>query len=124
MIAEERVERRVACKRRCVERASARKAKNAAMAAALVAGLNKVKLPSYRKNPVTGEYEETEVAPQVFEHDGVVHVSAEHGDGAADYYGEFRGGYPWINPAIEAAAVAAGFFIEWVNPGAIAFYPT
>jgi len=30
----------------------------------------------------------------------VVHLSAEEGDDAADYYGEYRGGCPWINPKL------------------------
>jgi hypothetical protein len=50
-------------------------------------------------------------------------VSAEHGDGAADYYGEFRGGnYPYIDPALEAFAEKRGAYWEWVNPGQIALY--
>jgi hypothetical protein len=49
-------------------------------------------------------------------------VSAEHGDDAADYYGEFRGGYPWINPILEKIASDNGCFWEWMNPGAIALY--
>jgi hypothetical protein len=49
-------------------------------------------------------------------------VSAEYGDGAADYYGEFRGGYPWINPKLEKIATDNGCYWEWLNPGAIALY--
>ena len=52
----------------------------------------------------------------------IVQVSAEYGDDAADYYGEFRGGYPWINPKLEAFAEKHGCFWEWQNPGAIALY--
>ena len=51
-----------------------------------------------------------------------IKVSAEHGDDAADYYGEFRGGYPWINPILEKIAEANGGFWEWQNPGCIALY--
>jgi hypothetical protein len=38
----------------------------------------------------------------------------------ADYYGEFRGGCPWIHPALETWAKDHGFYWEWVNPGAVA----
>ena len=50
-----------------------------------------------------------------------VMVSAENGDNAADYYGEFRGGYPWINPALERLAQHYDGYWEWQNPGAIVF---
>jgi len=40
----------------------------------------------------------------------------------ADYYGEFRGGYPWINEKIEKRAGELGLFIEWQNPGCLAVY--
>ena len=52
----------------------------------------------------------------------IVKVSAENGDDAADYYGEFRGGYPWINPQLETLAKNAGCYWEWYNPGCIALY--
>lgn len=42
---------------------------------------------------------------------------------AADYYGEFRGGYPWINPKLEAAIKAIGYHIEWYDPGTLRAYP-
>jgi hypothetical protein len=38
----------------------------------------------------------------------------------ADYYGDYRGGYPWIHPALEAWAKARGFYWEWVNPAVAA----
>lgn len=49
-----------------------------------------------------------------------VMVSAEEGDGAADYYGHKY--YPTIAPALEAFAKKQGGHWEWVNPGCIAFY--
>lgn len=52
----------------------------------------------------------------------LVCVSAEYGDDAADYYGEFRGGYPWINPKLEELAENLQCYWEWMNPGAIALY--
>lgn len=57
------------------------------------------------------------------ERGAIAMVSAEHGDGAADYYGEFRGGYPYIDPALEAFATKYGMYWDWVNPGQIAMYP-
>lgn len=52
----------------------------------------------------------------------IICVSAEHNDLAADYYGEFRGGYPWINPQLEKFAEKNDCYWEWLNPGAIALY--
>jgi len=52
-----------------------------------------------------------------------VAVSAENGDDAADYYGEFRGGYPWINPKLESLAKSKKAYWEWQNPGSITLYP-
>lgn len=40
----------------------------------------------------------------------------------ADYYGEFRGGYPWINPELEAGLKKLGCFLEWQNPGCLSLY--
>ena len=54
-----------------------------------------------------------------FEQDGKLFVSAEHGDGAADYYGDFRGGCAWINPKLEKLAEKWGLYWEWQNPGCI-----
>lgn len=54
---------------------------------------------------------------------GAVIVSAEDGAYFADYYGEYRGGYPWIHPDLEKFAKDHDLMIEWQNPGAIGFYP-
>lgn len=40
---------------------------------------------------------------------------------AVDYYGEFRGGYPWIAPELEEWARKQGGYWEWENPEAICF---
>lgn len=56
------------------------------------------------------------------EYKAIVCVSTEHGDNAADYYGEYRGGYPWINPKLEKLAIDNGCYWEWFNPGAIGLY--
>jgi hypothetical protein len=37
----------------------------------------------------------------------------------ADYYGEFRGGYPWIEPWLENYAELLECYWEWQNAGAI-----
>lgn len=59
--------------------------------------------------------------PFAFERDGSLFISAEEGDNAADYYGEYRGGYCWINPALEAWAQKRGGYFDWENPGTIVF---
>lgn len=40
---------------------------------------------------------------------------------AIDYYGEFRGGFPYINPKLEAWAEEQGGYWEWENLEAICF---
>lgn len=60
-----------------------------------------------------------------FERDGTLYISAETSYSAlcvADYYGEYRGGYPWINPDIERTAEKLGLIIEWVNPGCLSVH--
>jgi len=52
----------------------------------------------------------------------LVCVSNENGDDSIDYYGECRGGYPWVNPKIEEYAKANGLEIQWENPGCIGLY--
>lgn len=42
---------------------------------------------------------------------------------AVDYYGEYRGGYPWIHPNLEQWAAEQGGYWEWENPEAIVFVP-
>ena len=41
---------------------------------------------------------------------------------AADYYGEFRGGYPWINEKLKEAIEGMGYLIEWYDPGTLIAY--
>jgi len=54
--------------------------------------------------------------------DGIVYVSAEHDDDAADYWGEFRGGHQWINPKLEKLAKQNGCYWDWENAGVIGLY--
>lgn len=58
-------------------------------------------------------------SPTVFTRENSIFVSAEDGKGFADYYGEFRGGYPWIHPNLERAAKNLKGYWEWQNPGCI-----
>lgn len=78
---------------------------------------------AYNYDSKTKDLVETEVAPHVFDHgDGVLKVSAEDGNGWADYYGEFTGGYPTIYEKLEQFAKERGLFWEWQNPAVIALY--
>jgi len=86
----------------------------------LVAALKEVKLPFMSRNRETGEYETKYRAPTVFVgEEGEIVLSAEEGDGAADYYQEF---FEEINPEIVAAAEKLGFGWEWESPGALIAY--
>lgn len=40
---------------------------------------------------------------------------------ALDYYGEFRGNIPYIDPQLEAWAKEQGGYWEWENPECIVF---
>ena len=53
--------------------------------------------------------------------DGDLLVSGEYGDGAIDYYGEYRGDGPYIHPELIEWAVKHDGYWEWVHPGAISF---
>lgn len=69
------------------------------------------------------ELVEIEISPTVFvQDDAVVCVSAEDGRGWADYYGEFTGGFPTIDPHLEHFAKERGLNWQWQNPGVIALY--
>lgn len=50
-------------------------------------------------------------------------ITLEDGNGYyfGDYYGEFRGGFPWICNELENWAAENGGYWEWCNPGAIMF---
>ena len=86
----------------------------------LVSALKEVKLPFMGKNRETGEYQTYYKPPTVFMRDeGEVLLSAEEGDGAADYYQEFG---EEINPEIVATAEKLGFGWEWESPGALIAY--
>jgi len=50
-----------------------------------------------------------------------IQVCDEHGDGLIDYYGDFRGGYPYVHPELVEWAANQGGYWEWEHPGAISF---
>ncbi len=58
------------------------------------------------------------------EYGGLITLSTERGieEQVADYYGEFRGGYPWISSKLEKIAKQAGAYWEWINPAMISLY--
>lgn len=66
-------------------------------------------------------FDEITVHPEVWIRNDMVFVSGEDGRDWADYYGEYRKGYAYINPQLEALAKANGGYWEWENPGCIAF---
>lgn len=68
-----------------------------------------------------GDWDQRPSAPHAFIQDGRVMVSAEEGDGCAEYYGVK--GWPYIHPALEAFAEARRMFWEWRDPGTIVLYP-
>lgn len=53
--------------------------------------------------------------------DETIMICDEHGDGLIDYYGDYRGGYPYVHPVLEQWAEDAGGYWEWEHPGAITF---
>lgn len=60
-----------------------------------------------------------------FWRDGRLYLSAECNYSqsvVADYYGEFRDGYAWINEKIEKRAEELGLCLEWENPGCVGVY--
>lgn len=46
-------------------------------------------------------------------------ISAEEPDSWLwlDYYGEYRDGCVWVSPDLESRVEAAGYYVEWENPG-------
>jgi hypothetical protein len=56
-----------------------------------------------------------------FIRDGRLFVNGENGHDVIDYYGEYRGGYPYIDPRLEEWATKRGGFWEWENAACIYF---
>lgn len=53
--------------------------------------------------------------------DGDLLIGGEHGDDLIDYYGDYRGGTPYIHPELVKWATKHGGYWEWMHPGAICF---
>jgi hypothetical protein len=81
--------------------------------------LSQIKGQDLVKNEEINDFEFVDVDPKLFIEDGNICLTAENGSGLIDYYGEFRGGYPWIDPRLEEYAEKNGYYWEWVNPGYI-----
>lgn len=73
-------------------------------------------------NKETKELEDVKVKAFVFMDGDTIRVSSEDGNGLIDYYGEFRGGDPYINPILEEFAKSVGGFWEWRDPSCIGLY--
>jgi len=87
----------------------------------LLASLPEIK--SYKWDKELGELVEGKVKVRAWVgEDDEILVSAENGDGAADYYGEFSGGDPKVHEDLEKWAEKKGGIWEWVNPGVVAFW--
>jgi hypothetical protein len=87
----------------------------------LVSSLMDLRKDAINWNRERGEIETIRVAPSVFVRDGQIVVSGEDGKDWCDYYGELRGGLPFIDPILEQWASTNDGYWEWVNPGCIAF---
>lgn len=91
----------------------------------LVKALSKVTTEGEQYNASTGKHEPATLMPTLYldrDHSNQVVLSAEDGGHFADYYGEFRGGYPWIDPRVEEAAEKLGLYWEWENAAALIAY--
>lgn len=91
----------------------------------LIKAMSRITGNGLKYNQDTGKYEDAVVMPTLCldrDHTNQVVLSAEEGDGFADYYGEFRDGCPWIDPRIEEAADELGLYWEWENAGALIAY--
>jgi len=85
----------------------------------LIKDISAVEREGFRWNTETKTYDDIMVTPTIIQVDGKLLISGEDGKGFVDYYGEYRGGYPWIDPKLEEIAEKHGFYWEWENPGAI-----
>jgi len=88
----------------------------------LEAECKEIKFPSLKWDKERKTYDDVEVSCDCFVKNGVLMVTSDDGLGAIDYYGEFRGGYSYIDPKLEAFAKANGCFWEWNNPSSISLH--
>ena len=60
----------------------------------------------------------------VKDHDAFFLVSGEDASSYewCDYYGEYRGGYPWVSDTLTEVLDKYGLTYEWENPGCLGIY--
>ena len=85
----------------------------------IVEQLKAIQKPGISYDTINKKYVDIMVSPTVILRDDKIIVSAEDGRDFADYYGEFRGGYPFVDPVLEKFAATNNMFWEWENPGCI-----
>ena len=88
----------------------------------IIEKLKLIEIPGFKWNDTTRDLDEVKVKPTVIPRERTVSVSAEDGKGFADFFGEFRGGYPWIHPDLEAFAKEHKCHWEWDDPGSISIW--
>jgi hypothetical protein len=72
--------------------------------------------------PEIADFDDVTKRPYAFiSKKGDLLISGEHGDDLIDYYGDYRGGTPYIHSELVAWASKNGGYWEWVHPGAICF---
>lgn len=54
--------------------------------------------------------------------EGNICCTNNRGHDTFDYYGEYRGGYPWVNPILEKIANEKNLYWEWQDPSCIILY--
>lgn len=81
---------------------------------------NEEKALAFLKSFTVNDGEKDRHVPVIERGDGII-VSAEDEQSYlfADYYGEYHGGLPYVNPDLEAGLAKLGMFLEWENPGAL-----
>lgn len=89
---------------------------------ALIEALQKVTVSVPATTEEGKAQDDVQVSPPLLVQDGRILVNGEHENGYLfiDYYGEFRGGYPWVCPELEAFAKKHDAYWEWEHPGAVA----
>lgn len=77
-----------------------------------------MKTPTILIDALDKDYNEVKVPCEFFIRDGKLLCCDSN---AVDYYGEYRGGFPWVHPKLEAWAEKNGGYWEWENAEAICF---
>jgi len=71
---------------------------------------------------VTGERTYKYTLPSEVASDGTIIDQIDMEDVAIDYYGDYRGGYPWIDERLEKLATKEKMHWEWDNPAVITMF--